>query len=166
MRLQGLLVAAAQARPEAVLLRQGRASFSYGEAEAGSDRVARLLASTGVGRGDRVGLLVPNSPRYVAAYFGILKAGAIAVPLHTGQVARSLAGALADCGAVALVVAEGAPLVSARKAASEVPSLRVVLVGGNDASGFPPGITVVTEDDVAAQPAARPQVGGRKRIPR
>ena len=127
MTVHGLLSAAAQRRPESVLVLDGAARVSYGEIETRAGRMARRLHETGVKQGDRVGLLLPNSAAYVAAYFGILRAGAVAVPLHTGQVAASLAGALDDCQATALIVGEGAPLQSARMAAPMVGSLRTIL---------------------------------------
>jgi long-chain acyl-CoA synthetase len=60
--------------------------FSYAEVKDGVDRVARGLVNLGIGKGDRVGLYLPNVPHYVAAYFGALKAGATVVnfsPLYS-----------------------------------------------------------------------------------
>ena len=137
MTVHGLLSAAAQARPEAMLVVDGAARVSYGEIEERAGRIAHLLRTVGVRRGDRVGLLLPNSARYVSAYFGILRAGAVAVPLHTGQVAASLAASLADCGATALVVGDGAALASARGAAPMVPSLRTILTEAMEREASP-----------------------------
>jgi len=80
---------------------------TYGEVDRGANRVARRL----VGRhdlrsGERVAILAPNSREYVEAYYGILKAGAIAVPLSVGATAAEVALLVADCGA-RLVVAAG-----------------------------------------------------------
>src|SRR5690606_14721416 len=44
-------------------------------------RVARGLEERGIGRGDRVLLCAPNSPDWIAAYFGIVSIGAVAVPV-------------------------------------------------------------------------------------
>jgi long-chain acyl-CoA synthetase len=41
-----------------------------------TDRMAAGLAAMGVKKGDKVGLVIPNSPQFVIAFFGILKAGA------------------------------------------------------------------------------------------
>lgn len=60
--------------------------FSYAEVKDGVNRVARGLADLGIGKGDRVGLYLPNVPHYVAAYFGALRAGATVVnfsPLYS-----------------------------------------------------------------------------------
>jgi long-chain acyl-CoA synthetase len=51
-----------------------------------TNRVAGALASLGVKKGDRVGIFMPNTPQFVMAYFGILKAGGVIVatnPLYT-----------------------------------------------------------------------------------
>ncbi|MFH0944319.1 MAG: class I adenylate-forming enzyme family protein, partial [Planctomycetota bacterium] len=53
--------------------------------------------------GDRVGLSAPNSELWVAAYFGILKAGGVAVPLHADLDRTSLAGRMNDCQAAFLL---------------------------------------------------------------
>ena len=51
-----------------------------------TDRVAAALADMGVKKGDRVGIFMPNTPQFIMAYFGILKAGGVVVatnPLYT-----------------------------------------------------------------------------------
>jgi long-chain acyl-CoA synthetase len=62
------------------------AKISYKEMNEISDRVAGALAAMGVKKGDRVGLFMPNTPQFVMAYYGILKAGGVVVatnPLYT-----------------------------------------------------------------------------------
>ena len=55
---------------------------SYGELDRRAAVAAAALRAAGVGVGDRVAIRLPNTPAYVAAYFGALRAGAIAVPLN------------------------------------------------------------------------------------
>lgn len=75
------------------------------------DEVARgagVLARLGVGKGDRVALVLPNCPQLVIAFFATLRVGAVAVlhnPLYTE---RELRHQLADSGAVVAIVYEGA----------------------------------------------------------
>ena len=57
----GLLVHA-RARPDHVALRQGDDVLTYGELDDRARRVAHALTRIGVGRGDRVAVMVPNSP--------------------------------------------------------------------------------------------------------
>jgi long-chain acyl-CoA synthetase len=62
------------------------AVVTYKEMNLISDHIAGALASMGVKRGDRVGIFMPNTPQFVMAYFGILKAGGVVVatnPLYT-----------------------------------------------------------------------------------
>ncbi len=63
-------------------------TMAYREIGALVDRIARGLQDLGIGKGSHVGLLLPNSPAYVAFYFGILKTGATVVnynPLYTPE---------------------------------------------------------------------------------
>ena len=62
------------------------AVISYKEMSAITDRVAAALVDLGVKKGDRVGIFMPNTPQFVMAFFGILKAGGVVVatnPLYT-----------------------------------------------------------------------------------
>jgi acyl-CoA synthetase (AMP-forming)/AMP-acid ligase II len=61
--------------------------------------VADYLHAKGIERGDRVGLLVENSPEYIAAYYGVLTAGGVAVGLNTAAKAADLTNWLRHCGA-------------------------------------------------------------------
>lgn len=68
------------------------------------DRFAAGLQKIGVKKGDRVALFMPNIPQYVIAYYGTLKAGAIAVPCNPLYVARELKHQVSDSGAETIVV--------------------------------------------------------------
>jgi len=59
----------------------GECRLSYVELEEASNKVANALLKMGVGKGDRVALLLPNSVEFVVIYFGVVKTGGIAVPL-------------------------------------------------------------------------------------
>lgn len=81
--LGDLLVEAARREPERTALALPDERRSYSELLAGAHRVADGLAGLGVGAGDRVGLLMPNSAEFVEALFGIALLGAVVVPLNT-----------------------------------------------------------------------------------
>ena len=70
------------------------------------NRSGNVFRSLGVGRGDRVALLMPDTPQAVAAFFGAVKIGAVAVPFNAMATTDDVAYLLNDSGAVALVVAE------------------------------------------------------------
>lgn len=68
----------------------GRLS-SYREIATLSDRMAKGLQDLGIGKGDRVGLFLPNTPYAVIAFYGVLKAGAVVVnfnPLYADEEVR------------------------------------------------------------------------------
>jgi long-chain acyl-CoA synthetase len=58
------------------------AVISYREMNALSDHMAAALVEMGVKKGDRVGIFMPNTPQFVIAYFGILKAGGVVVAVN------------------------------------------------------------------------------------
>ncbi len=66
----------------AVVSASGMGELSYRELDDRSNRVANFLRDHGVEPGDRVALYLPNSMEFPEAYFGIIKAGGVAVPLN------------------------------------------------------------------------------------
>ena len=78
----------------AVVYQKERATYS--ELDKRSDHCAHFLLESGIRKGDRVALFLDNSVSYVAAYFGILKAGGVVVPLNTQFVRRELESLLND----------------------------------------------------------------------
>ncbi len=80
--------------------------FTYSELNARCNATANALAGLGVGRGDRVALLLMNSAEYLETFFAIAKLGAIAVPLNWRLVPDELAFILQDSGSIALVYGE------------------------------------------------------------
>jgi long-chain acyl-CoA synthetase len=77
--------------------------MTYAQLDEAADRFARALVAEGVRPGDRVALLLPNSPQFVIAYYGTVRTGAIVVPLNPLYTARELEQQLSDCGARLLV---------------------------------------------------------------
>jgi len=79
-------------------LMQDDTVFSYAELDERADRVAGWLAGRGVAAGSRVALLWHNDVRYVEALLGIMRAGAVAVPLNARQNDETLGYVLRDAG--------------------------------------------------------------------
>ena len=103
-------------------------TLTYAELDDASDRFAALLAAHGIVPGDRVAVFLPNLPQYHLVFFGILKLGAVHVPVSPMSRAFELAHELGDTGALALVALDGLmPVVREVRAAS---SLRHVFVTG------------------------------------
>jgi long-chain acyl-CoA synthetase len=90
---------------DAVVLGQSR--LSYAEIDAAANQVANLLASIGIAPGDKVALTCPNLPYFPIIYYGILKAGAVVVPLNVLFKAREGAYHLNDSDAKAYFCFEG-----------------------------------------------------------
>jgi acetyl-CoA synthetase len=97
-------------------------------------RLANALAARGVGRGDRVAVLLPQSPETLILHLAAYRLAAIAVPLFTLFGEEGLAYRLADSGAVALVTdAANLPKIAAIR--DRLPDLRLVLCTDGPAEG-------------------------------
>ncbi|WP_370411330.1 class I adenylate-forming enzyme family protein [Streptomyces fradiae] len=95
--------AAAARTPDHPALVYFDARLTYAETDALSDSVAGHLAARGVGRGDRVAVMLQNSPHFVLALLGAWKAGAAVVPLNPMYKAAEVGHALRDSGARAVI---------------------------------------------------------------
>ena len=118
----------ASAAPDRAVAYYPGGQLSYRELEAASDRLAASLEAIGVSPGETVGLQLPNIPQFLIAYFGILKRGAVAVPLNVLLKAPELAFQLDDCAARVLITWEGV-LGEAAKAAEAAGVTAVYAVG-------------------------------------
>lgn len=88
---------------ERVLIVGESGEVTFGELDRVSDRVAGALAAAGVEPGERVALLAINGPEFAAAYLGILKTGAVVVPVNVLLNPHEVDFILEDAGAVALL---------------------------------------------------------------
>ena len=87
--------------------------FTYAEFEAAVNRTARLLASKGIGKGDVVSLLLPNSVEYVIAYFACWQIGALAGPINSLLKAQEIEYVISNSEAKALLVnSEFLPIIN------------------------------------------------------
>ncbi|WP_067672484.1 class I adenylate-forming enzyme family protein [Nocardia miyunensis] len=112
----------ARTKGEQTALIVAQDEVSYSALESWSSRFARRLADTGVGPGDRVGLLGGNSLDWCVAALGILKTGAVLVPLNPRLVAAELRKILTDADA-RLVVADPAGLQVMPAVQAQMPGL-------------------------------------------
>lgn len=100
--LSANLVASKDRNPHHVALRCDDLQFSFTELDDAAARVATLLAQAGVEPGDRVGIMLPNTPAFAVAFYGIIYRGAVAVPMSPLLKAREVAYYLSNSGAKAL----------------------------------------------------------------
>ena len=94
--------AAARHGSRPALLHEGIA-IDYATLQEHATRCAGLLRANGIGPGDRVAILLPNVPEFVAFYFGALRLGAVVVPLNALLKSIEIEQRLADSGATVLV---------------------------------------------------------------
>ena len=117
--------------PEHPALKLDEHVFTYGQLDALTQRVAGLLAAKGIEPGDRVGVMLPNVPHFAIAYYGILRAGAVVVPMNVLLKGRETAFYLADSGAKAVLAWEG--FAEAAQAGADEAGAECILV---EAMGF------------------------------
>jgi long-chain acyl-CoA synthetase len=124
MNVSNLLRETAGRLPEKVALITGdgrRVDFATFDREA--DRVASALRSAGVQNGDRVAIGMQNLPEFPFAYFGILRAGAVAVPLNAFLTPKEVVAILTDSGATVAIASP--PFEDVIKAAdTDAPTLQ------------------------------------------
>jgi acetyl-CoA synthetase len=82
-------------------------TLTYAELLREVNRAAGGLRAIGVGRGDRVALLMPMCPELVAAFFAVMKIGGIVLPLFSGYGADAVTTRLQDAGVKVLITADG-----------------------------------------------------------
>ncbi|UCG16228.1 MAG: acyl-CoA synthetase [Phycisphaerales bacterium] len=92
-----------------------------------SDRLANVLRAGGIGRGDRVGILLPQCPETALAHIAVYKVGAVAVPLFTLFGTDALEYRLGNSEARAIVT-DGANLDKIRQIRNGLPNLETVLL--------------------------------------
>jgi long-chain acyl-CoA synthetase len=80
--------------------------YTWGELGALANRFAAGLQKQGIGKGMRVGLMLPNCPYYLAAYYGVLKTGATVVNLNPLYAERELEHLVADSEAEILITVD------------------------------------------------------------
>lgn len=99
LNLAAAMSRAAATDPEAVALRQGETALTYRGLEESAARVATMLRERGIAPGDRVGLMLANVLAFPVLYYGILRLGAVVVPMNTLLKRREVAHYLGDSGA-------------------------------------------------------------------
>ena len=102
--LQDLLRRTAARLPDKTAVIDGDRRFTYKQLQEYSDRLAATLATLGVSKGDRVGILAPNCVEFVIAFYGIVKVGAIVTTVNSAYREREVAHQLNDSGAEFLIV--------------------------------------------------------------
>jgi long-chain acyl-CoA synthetase len=129
LSVPAMFEASANRVPRAPLIDFMGRKYSYAETLSGVNRVARGLAALGIGRGDRVGLYLPNVPHYVAAYYGALKLGATVVNFSPLYTVEELAHQVDDSGTRILFTLSATALLPNARKVMERTGLERLVVG-------------------------------------
>ena len=113
------LVEAAERYPQHSALRFDGGALSYAQFDDAAARVAALLHQRGLQPGDRVGIMLPNVPEFALAYYGVLRAGGVVVPMNVLLKRREVAFYLGDSEAK-LIFAWHEMEAAAQQGAAEV----------------------------------------------
>ncbi len=160
MSLKDTLEESARRFPEKTCVAYEGERISFAAMDRRANRFAHALReAAGVARGDRVGLLVKNSPAFIEALYGVLKLGATVVPINIFLAPPEVAFILNDCGVKVLVVSgDFLPMVPALR--EQAAGLEHVIALDGDAAGVltrdaiiegrsdgDPGVEIADEDD-------------------
>jgi long-chain acyl-CoA synthetase len=133
---------------DARFVRDAHQAWTYAEF---ADRVAQVAAglrARGVGEGDVVGVILPNSPHYLEVWWAILWLGATFNPVNPALTSREAVGILSDSGAICVVCSPEAR-DGLEEHRAELPALREIIV----AEGDDP-LAALRGDGSAGEPAA------------
>ena len=139
MLLQEYLINAARDFPDKEAIIQAGTRTTYRELLNGANAVARWLLEEELKHGDRVAILNDSPSEYVMAYFGILMAGGIAVPLNTQTTSRTLEYLFNHCG-ISFLLTQTQCEKYLHELRNALPTLKAITISGweKDASaGFP-----------------------------
>ena len=142
------LDAAARRSPGALAVEDRAARLTYADLDAAARGVAAALADQGVRPGDRIALLMENSARFAAGFWGAVYAGAVVTPLNPETRPEKLAYILADCTPSAVLA--DPDLSEAARRAGAVAVLDPAAVAPRGANGPPPAAGRAIDQDLGA----------------
>ena len=161
MSLGEFLERAAARNPDKAFVEIAGTTLTYREFHQRARQTAGMFQEGGIGRGDRVCLLLPNGPEFLYCWFGLALLGAISVPVNTAYKRDETAFILQDAAAKAIVAHQSLAAV-ADAAADLSPDLthRLLVAADNDAEPPPAGGWVNFADALAgaAAVAGHPEV--------
>jgi long-chain acyl-CoA synthetase len=153
LNLASIVTESAERSPDSPAIRLGDAELSYAALDDASAQLAALLREKELEQGDRVGVMLPNVPQFPIAYYGVLRAGGVVVPMNVLLKRREIAFYLEDSGAKLLLAwhgfaeeaREGGAEAGAELIEVEPASFSAALAEQEPA----PGLAETTEDDTA-----------------
>ncbi|MBU0515898.1 MAG: AMP-binding protein, partial [Proteobacteria bacterium] len=163
--LAQFLIDTAAEHPDYIATTLNEDDISYAQLNEKVNRFAHALAGLGLGKGDRVAFIVPNSPTYVIAYYAVLKLGAVVVNINVMTLGQELTRMLNDCRAkLAVTLDIFAPNIFAVAAETPVEKVVVHSVYGREKTielGSDDPELLIYSEIVADQSAAEPGLAAR-----
>jgi carnitine-CoA ligase len=153
----GLMAQRLEDDPDGEYLDVCGTKLTAAEVHATAGRLASALGQLGVQPGDRVATLIENSAEAMLSWWGIVTAGAVAVPINTAYKGEYLRHQLADSESRVLIV-ETSLLDRAAAVTAQVDSLEHLVVVGGDGDGDVGGVRCHTWDDLLGADAAASEV--------
>lgn len=131
------------ARKEAIAF-EGQ-SYTYEQLHNQALCIARQLSQTGIAAGDRVAVMFPNHPHYVATFFAVLGMGALVIPINPLLKSDEISHVLSDSEASALIVHEKV-LTEALNGLQQVAAVKTLIVDGTTSGINLPNLKVLELD--------------------
>ncbi|AWB86211.1 AMP-binding protein [Mycetocola zhujimingii] len=153
LSVASILSETANRRPDSPAIHFYGNTISYGQLWDEARAYAGALRDRGIGRGDRVAMLVPNVPDFPRVYYAALSLGAIVVPIHLLFKAEEIAFVLKDSGADVLVAA--APLLAEAIPAAESAGVPLVTVLAPPPEAGGPAVPRLEAEAAASEPIER-----------
>lgn len=137
LTLPQLLDASAAKHPDRVALVFEGYTMTFAQLKESADRFATALAALGIEKGDRVAIQLPNVPQCVIAYYGVLRAGGIAVMTNPMYVEREVIHQFNDSGAKIAIILDALWMKTSRAVRDKLPCEHFILTGIKDFLPFP-----------------------------
>src|SRR5256886_17683528 len=137
--LGDILAVTAVHRPDRVATHFLGAELTFRDLKVRSDALAASLAAVGIGKGDRVAIMLPNCPQYIIASIGILRLGAVIVNINPSYTEREFLVIAADSTPRMLITIDAlAPLVQKVRTQTTIEQLIVTSLAEYAAAGAEP----------------------------
>jgi len=142
----------AETAPDRPFLDCGDGMMTFAEVHRRAEAVAGSLSALGIGKGDRVAVILPNCTDFAISIFALARLGAIQVPVNVFLKGDFLRHQMLDSGAVG-VIADGPGLDEVAVIADELPDLRLRVLAGPGGGGPRDGTVAFAELERGATPA-------------
>lgn len=152
MLIHNLLENSAIQHPDKIAVIHDDMRASYKRLNDMSTSLANYLQANSIAKGDRIGLLLENNLEYIAAYYAILKAGAVAAPLNPGLKPDGLRYLLQDLEPAAIITSFKSERLLKNVALSEIPSLRLLIIKTPKQKWDSPSYKITTLEETISDP--------------